>query len=262
MKRRIILMGGKTYVISIPSEYVKKYSLKKGDELDCEDKGSNIIFRNNKQKTAETVSLVLNEKDDIEKSLRSLYERGYDEIEVKLENRSLADLEKNLSLLPGFELVSSGKSSCTIKCLSNVCTEEFENMLRRLFLMIRSIPESIQEDKTGSLMKINTAKRLSLLCKRCLSKKEFQNYNRTLVYYSLINEIEDILSFYETALKEKSVPIKELLLAADSAYNAFYKEEKLDHIKLPNLLKASTNASMIFFGISKIIHLSQSLKLA
>lgn len=260
MKRRIILMGGKTYVISIPSEYVKKYGLRKGDELECEDKGSNITFRNNKQKTAEVVSLVLSERDNIEKALRSLYERGYDEIEVKLENRNLADLEKNLSLLPGFELVSSGKSSCTIKCLSSVNPEEFENMLRRLFLMIRSIPESM-ENKNESLMKISTARRLSLLCKRCLSKKEFQNYNRTLVYYSLINEIEDILSFYETALKEKSVPVKELLLAADTAYNAFYKGEILDNLKI-SPLKTSLNTSMIFFGISKIIHLSQSLKLA
>src|SRR3989338_9087866 len=261
MKRRIILMGGKTYVVSIPSEYVKKYGLKKGDELECEDKGSNITFRNNRQKIAEVVSIVLNERDDIGKTLRSLYERGYDEIEVKLENRKLADLEKNLSQLPGFELISSGKNSCTIKCLSNICTEEFENMLRRLFLMIKSIPESIQEDKNEALNKINTAKRLSLLCKRCLSKKEFENYNKTLVYYSLLNEIESILVYYEGMLKEKNIIFKDISIAAEIAYDALYKNDaRLENIKQP-LTKSLPFGALANISLTKIAVIAQGLRI-
>lgn len=254
-------MGGKTYVVSIPSEYIRKYNLKKGDELFFEDKGSNLIFRNDKAKTAEKLSITLKDQDNIERVLKSLYERGYDEIEITLENRPLA-LENILIQLPGFEMVQSGKNSCIIKCISNVCTEEFENMLKRLLLMIRSIPETIQLDKKDAPLKIATAKRLALICKRCLSKKEFQNYNRTLIYYTLLNEIEGILYCYETVIKDKAIPFKELLTAAEAAYDALYKKEPLEELKISQIIKSGPHIAAIGLGISKIITLAQSLKVA
>ena len=33
MKRNIILMGGKTHVISLPLKWVKKYGIKKGEDI-------------------------------------------------------------------------------------------------------------------------------------------------------------------------------------------------------------------------------------
>ena len=44
MKRSLILMGGKTYVVSLPAEWIKKHRLKKGQELEVsEDIGKVII---------------------------------------------------------------------------------------------------------------------------------------------------------------------------------------------------------------------------
>ena len=253
-------MGGKTHVISIPAEYIRKYGLQKGDELDFEDNGPNITFKNEKLKSIEKIQIKFNENENIEKALKCLYERGYDEIELSLEKVSITDIENIITSMPGFELVCSSKNNCTIKCISEVNILEFENMLRRIFLMIKSIPETMSEKKQ-SLIKIATAQRLTLFCKRCLSKKEFQNYSRTLVYYSLLNEISSILACYETVIKEKSPPIKELSLAAEAAYDAFYASERTKDITI-SLIKSSPYAASIGLGLSKIVLLAQSLKIA
>ena len=129
-------MGGKTYVVSIPSEYVKKYGLKKGDELFFEDSGSNLVFKNEKAKAAEKLIVTIKEQDNLGKVMKCLYERGYDEIEIIFENRPFEELGKILMLLPGFELVLSGKSSCTIRCISNINAKEFENRCKHMFFFL------------------------------------------------------------------------------------------------------------------------------
>ena len=43
MRRNVILMGGKTYVLSLPSNWIKKYRIQKGEELDVEERGNQII---------------------------------------------------------------------------------------------------------------------------------------------------------------------------------------------------------------------------
>ena len=44
MKRSVILMGGKTYIVSLPAPWIKRYGIKKGTELDVEESGSSIII--------------------------------------------------------------------------------------------------------------------------------------------------------------------------------------------------------------------------
>ena len=39
MIRRALQLGNKTLVISIPKQYVDKHNIKKGDELEIEEKG-------------------------------------------------------------------------------------------------------------------------------------------------------------------------------------------------------------------------------
>lgn len=255
-------MGGKTYVVSIPSEYVKKYDLRKGDELFFEEKGSEIVFKNHKAKAADIAKIELKESDNLDLALKSLYERGYDEIELTLDGICISTLESALARLPGFELVSSSNNKCTLKCILNINPEEFENMLRRLFLMIKTIPENINLDKKEAEAKINNARRLSLLCKRCLSKKEFGDYGKTLVYYSLLNEIEDTINCYNELLKEKNIPFSDISKAAENAYNALYKNDIIfNEIKLP-LIKSSPYVALASIGLSKIAVLAQGLRVA
>ncbi len=252
-------MGGRTYVISIPCEYVKKYGLRKGDELSFEEKGSEIVFKNQKARTSDIAKIEIRESDNLDLVLKSLYERGYDEIELTIDGICTSALEKALALLPGFEISSFSINKCTIKCISSINSEEFENMLKRLFFMMRSIPESINIDKKETVAKINNARRLSLLCKRCLSKKEFGDYGRTLVYYSLLNEIEATINWYNELLKEKSIPFGEISKAAEMAYDALYKKDNiLEEVKLNT--KNSPKLALVKMGLSKIAIIAQGLK--
>ncbi len=45
MKRKVSLHGPSTLTVSLPSKWVKKYCIKKGDELDIEEKNSTLIIQ-------------------------------------------------------------------------------------------------------------------------------------------------------------------------------------------------------------------------
>ena len=42
MKRKLVQQGAATMMVSLPSKWIKKFGLKKGDEIDLEEKGSII----------------------------------------------------------------------------------------------------------------------------------------------------------------------------------------------------------------------------
>ena len=59
MKRKIIQLAGKTHVVSLPSKYVKKYGLKKGDEVDVEERGAQIVLSHGRETAIEKVTIDL-----------------------------------------------------------------------------------------------------------------------------------------------------------------------------------------------------------
>jgi len=48
MKRSVILMGGKTYVVSLPAKWIQKYGIQKGEELELEEIDNTVIVRTDK----------------------------------------------------------------------------------------------------------------------------------------------------------------------------------------------------------------------
>ena len=43
MKRKVIQIADSTQLISLPRKWALKYGIKKGDELDVEEQGSNVL---------------------------------------------------------------------------------------------------------------------------------------------------------------------------------------------------------------------------
>ena len=76
MKRRIIKQGA-GYTVTLPVDWIRKYGLSTGDELDIEHRGKSIILDHDKSKIVEDVNLVLNgNKNQIINSLIAAYRNG------------------------------------------------------------------------------------------------------------------------------------------------------------------------------------------
>ena len=174
MKRSLILMGGKTYVVSLPAEWIKKHGLKKGQELEVsEDIGKVIITAGSLKPKDRAISIEYSSE-----KLVKAYQLGYDEIKVT-GKICLDSLQQTINdFLPGFEIMTAGKGYFMLKCVSEVDVAEFDALLKRAFLLLSSSRKS--------------ALRLISMCKRCISKSGYKSFNESLVTYNLLCDMEKI----------------------------------------------------------------------
>jgi len=49
MKRKIIQLAGKTMVVSLPAEWIRKFKVNKGDEVELKEEGKRIIINTDKE---------------------------------------------------------------------------------------------------------------------------------------------------------------------------------------------------------------------
>ena len=143
MKRKLVSQGRATLTISLPSKWLKTFGMKAGDEVDIEEKGAELILKTDKGVTIEKTNVDVKEFGTqlLEKVLANLYKKGYDEIELVFEtSEQLAETQKVIqSSLLGFEIISHGQRSCVVKNVSGPIEGEFDNMLSRVFLLLKSM---------------------------------------------------------------------------------------------------------------------------
>ncbi len=85
MKRRVIQIANSTQLISLPRKWTLQFGIKKGDELEVEEKGNKIEVSTEKSRDIEKVVL---DVSDLDRSsliyyLRAAYRRGFDMVEVR-----------------------------------------------------------------------------------------------------------------------------------------------------------------------------------
>src|SRR3989338_9064926 len=98
MKRSVILMGGKNFVLSLPSQWVKKYRIQKGEELDIEEKDNTIVVSVGR--------LVVNDEIEVNfkdlnlmlgRAIGGLYKSGHNKVKVLFQNiEQLKTIEETL----------------------------------------------------------------------------------------------------------------------------------------------------------------------
>ncbi|MBU4502331.1 MAG: AbrB/MazE/SpoVT family DNA-binding domain-containing protein, partial [Nanoarchaeota archaeon] len=84
MKRKVIQMAGKTMLVSLPAPWVKKFGIKKGDELELEEGNQNIIISTKKDYSASKIKIDISDLDTqvIKWTLSAIHKSGYDEVEI------------------------------------------------------------------------------------------------------------------------------------------------------------------------------------
>lgn len=181
MKRKIIKQGHNTLTITLPSEWSKKLNLNAGDEIDMvEDSGSLII--NGKQhngfKTV-TIDIAGFSVPMLWRFFQGAYREGCDEIKIKYDSNkknyegvynyyathfeygrfggNLTKQQPALEMLTdlvnrfiGMEIIDHGEGYCIIREMGEISSKEFDNSLRRIFLLLLDL-----FDKTINLIKNN-----------------------------------------------------------------------------------------------------------
>ncbi|MFH1073117.1 MAG: AbrB/MazE/SpoVT family DNA-binding domain-containing protein [Nanoarchaeota archaeon] len=204
MKRKVIQLAGKTLVVSLPSKWARQNNVKKGQEVDVEEKGHDLLIKT--QSVPEEMKKSFDAKGISERvfrwSLSSLHKQGYDEIEVLFDNPKvlewLDDLVKNLFI--GFVIVDQSGKRCLVRRISQEMDKEFDTALRRAFLVTISLGESMIElykkkervrfAELVSLEKTNN--QLTNFCERILNKMGHPDPKKTCFYYAIVWNTEKI----------------------------------------------------------------------
>ncbi len=207
MKRKIIQMAGKTMVVSLPSAWVKKYGVKKGEEVEVEEQDRRIIISTEKSYGEIKGELDLNEFDKLAKcTIGAYYKYGCDEIKIIFRKPDDVKLvEKVLNELLGFEIVSHNEKFCIIKEVSSGEKAEFDAMIRRMFLVV----SSISDDCLEGLRKLDynlledidqrdvTVNRLANFCRRLLNKEGYSDFRKAPMIYYILEEVENLGDEYK-----------------------------------------------------------------
>jgi len=254
MKRKVIQLAGKTHVVSLPSKWVKHYNVKKGDDIDIEELGNQLLVKPIKQET-ELKNISLNISNFNERTFRSamsaLHKSGYDEITLYFESQKLIDVTQNLiqNLLLGFVVIEQTSKKIVLKNVSNEIDSEFNPALRRIFLVTISLANSSldminskQFSNLQSLINLEMSNnQLTSFCLRLMNKGFYKDQDKKLFLATIIWNLEKIgdeykhicinLSKNEKELnKDVLVLYKEVNNLLTSYYDLFYNfsPEKLN----------------------------------
>lgn len=278
MKRKLIQMAGKTMVVSLPSSWVKKYGLKKGEEIDLEEKGRNIIIGigSKQEKEGEEITIHIPSPDVfMERSLHIWYRAGYDKIVVTFEDKNvLRKVRDTVKKLLGFEIIKETDKNCTIKSVVTGMEEEFDNILRRIFLslltMAKESLENIRIQNYENLRDVLVAEENNnvqcFFCERLLNKRGYKEQEKTASIYCMVWTLEQIADEYKKianqfiGTKNKiNIDKKTFELYSgttknlETIYHLFYKrtlkELKQHKIDLENLKKET----LIYFSKTESI---------
>ncbi len=253
MKRKLIQMAGKTLVVSLPSDWVKKYGLKKGEEIDLNEEDRKIVLTTKKSILHSSVSIDITNLNFslIWRYIFAAYIKGADEIKIVYKDKQQKELAQQVAdTLIGFALVKEQENFLLFKDVSGESTE-FDTILRRIFFMLSTLSqegiEAIEKRDNSTLIglkkkdfKINY---LVNFCLRYLNKKGYSDYKKAYMLYSTIRNLEflgdEYSEFFEKVGKERLTLGKEFIRILEDInkmfedyHKVFYKFETENTIRI------------------------------
>jgi phosphate uptake regulator len=212
MKRRVVKHGPSSLIVSLPSKWCNKYSINKGSEVDVEEDENRLIIATDLViKSSEiTVDITGLDRTTIMYCIRGLYRLGYDALNLNFkkptayyqrENRDIniiSVLHTETNRLIGYEIMKERSDSCVIKDLQESSLKDFDNILRRIFLLLIDMTREFVEaarNKDISLLetmenKHDTITKFVSYCLRILNKMGSPKPGKGYFYYNIISILD------------------------------------------------------------------------
>lgn len=274
MKRKVIQLAGKTFVVSLPSKWVKKYGVQKGDELEVKDNSSSIVFSTKKHVDVKKTSIDITKTNErpLRWLLSSLHKKGYDEIELFYENTNKTPVIQELvkDLFVGFAIVHQSNKRCVLRAISQEKDGEFENILRRAWLVTLSMADSVleyiengQQKQLKELIALEkTNNQLTNFCQRTLNKTGHIDHTKTCFYYVVAWNLEKVCDDYKyicETLSETNVKLSKESAALFKETNKFLRTyyELFYSFDLNKLNELNTSKKSLIAKAQKLISLKK-----
>lgn len=206
-------MAGKTMVISLPADWVKKYGIKKGEEIDVEEKGRNILISTKKGYELHKIRIDISDLDAqvIKWTLSAIQKSGYDEIEVIYNSKEQLNIIEGMikDVMMGYEITEQSEKRCLIKVISQGLEAEFDNTLRRIFLVTLAMAEEgLIAIKKGNydqldeiIQKEITNNKLTNFCEMLINKSGFKDQKKVTFIYLIVWLLESVADDYRDMYK-------------------------------------------------------------
>lgn len=284
MKRKVIKQGHNTLTVTLPTEWAKKFNIEGGSEVEVNEKDNGLFITTEKISGHSKAEFDISGMDipTIWKYFMAAYREGYDEILVKFNQKKMENPykfytihsfdktkkfkeEKNpyevlqgfVSRFIGIEIIEQGKDYVLIKEMGEPTSKEFENSLRRVFLILQQMAEETNEAiQTNQHARISNMHDIDInldkfhdYCIRVLNKTGNKNSKKSNLLFSTLFLIEltgdefkniakhiseDMPKSKYALLKEMS---KSILDEVNIFYSLFYKFDKEKIMELSNMDK-------------------------
>ncbi|HLC96776.1 MAG TPA: AbrB/MazE/SpoVT family DNA-binding domain-containing protein [Candidatus Nanoarchaeia archaeon] len=208
MKRKVIQIADSTQLVSLPRKWAQAHGIKKGDELDVQEEGPKIIVSTEDGAAIRRCEINLDKLDPIiPRVMHGLYKKGVDEVTLHFSNPQFLDpVQKILREdLVGYEIVQQERNTCLIKAIAGASQEEFDNMLRRTFVVLDSMANGVYESMVSGdssnmtnirFLETNNNKYTGF-CRRLINKKGYSDYQNLTFMYCTVEELEKLADQYK-----------------------------------------------------------------
>ena len=232
MLKRLTAQGPKkrkSYTATLPIDWVKQEKLDKSREVELNIVGNKVIISPSKEIQERIIIKADQYANSLRKILPGLYRLGVNEILIQVSDNNL--LEEIITFvhgtLLGYEIIEQQKGRILIKDITKESEEDFNVILRRIFLLILQFESMPSKTEIKTLQKNIT--RLYNYCLRVLMKKGHREFLRTPLYYLVLDQLEKITDEFTWILilpklsKERESQLKEVFKLFRKAYELFYK---------------------------------------
>jgi len=202
MKRRIVQHGSSSLTITLPIKWVKKFGLKKGDEIQVEEAGPMLQVSTQQAIAAARKKVSTTDYGIFTKNnLSHLYQLGYDELEISFDDpKTLDEIKARLPECVGYEIIDQKDNTIFIKSIATTLESEFDTILRKSFLITNELAKNVlQALEQKNYKKLSEIRNLEYLnnkftdiCIRILTKRGYKIPNRTMQMYEILKSIERI----------------------------------------------------------------------
>ena len=198
-------------MISLPSKWTKENKLDKGDEVELEEQGKELIIRSREKQGERKMSVNLSGFHPlINKIIISLYIKGIHELEIKFDDNKEMEIVKKhvIEELLGFEIIKQTKNSILLTDITDSVTQEIDEIIKRIFFILKAMGSELinsiesKEKATQVIEMDHNANKFVYFCLRMLNLKGYKDYKKTTQMYGIVSILEEIGDTYKKIASE------------------------------------------------------------
>lgn len=234
MEKKLTAQGPKdrkSYTVTLPLDWVRQEGLNKSKSVELEIIGKKVLISPKKEVSSREIVDLAKYPHVVTKVLPGLYRMGINEIKLlyhtSLQLQEIVEIVN--SRLIGYEIIEQTKEYVLIKDITTEAGEEFETLLRRVFLLLLELIESRELSQINILDQ--NIKKIINYCQRILIKKGHTEYTKTPFYFVLLDQIEKITDEYTWLLQSPphdTKLVREMNRSLRKAYELYYKFNPLE----------------------------------